>query len=44
MQKRLSYNRAMYGRTPGWLLPLVFGSIFVMGRLLRRGRRDPLPA
>jgi hypothetical protein len=51
MRQPWSMNRALYGRSPRWFLPLVFGSVVCLGllrRLARRhveaGRRNPRAA
>jgi hypothetical protein len=45
MRQPFSLNRALYGRSPNWLLPVVFGAVVGMGLLLRRPlRRAPLAA
>jgi hypothetical protein len=33
-----SLNRALYGVTPGWLLPAVFGGLMLIGLLQRLSR------
>jgi hypothetical protein len=39
MRQSFSLNRALYGRSPGWFLPLIFGTVVGMGVLLRRAPR-----
>jgi hypothetical protein len=34
-----SVNRALYGVAPRWLLPLVFGSLMLLGLLRRLARQ-----
>ena len=40
MRQPLSINRALYGRSPGWFLPVIFGTVLGLGLLSRLGRRD----
>ena len=43
MRQPISLNRALYGRTPSWFVPLIVGAAVGMGMLLRREpRRAPL--
>lgn len=45
MRQPISMNRALYGTTPGWFLPVIFGAVLGMGLLRRLGqRRAFLPA
>lgn len=44
MTQPFSVNRALYGRPAGWFVPLIVGAVVGIGVLLRRPRRDPLPA
>ena len=45
MRQPYSINRALYGRAPGWFVPVIFGAVLSMGLLRRLSlRRDPLPA
>ncbi len=39
MRQPWSVNRALYGRTPGWFLPLLFSTVLGIGLLQRLGRR-----
>ena len=34
-----SFNRALYGRSPNWFLPLIFGTVLGVGLLGRLARR-----
>ncbi len=38
----LSVNRALYGCTPNWFLPVIFGAVLGMGLLRRLGQRREL--
>jgi hypothetical protein len=44
VKQSFSLNRALYGRSPGWFVPLLFGAVVGMGVLLRRPRRAPAAA
>lgn len=44
MRQPLSVNRALYGRSPTWLLPVIFASLLGLGLLQRLGQRRAHPA
>jgi hypothetical protein len=39
MHQPWSVNRALYGVTPSWLLPAIFGSLMLIGWLQRLTRQ-----
>jgi hypothetical protein len=40
MRQPWSMNRALYGRSPRWFVPLIFGTVLGLGLLKRLARRQ----